>query len=494
MSVGVYRKRSRVAERVPPRSRRRDAGISSAAPLFSTPDDVPGVILSLDHRAWAGNADGDAIASWANPGAAGAATQSTAGRKPTVKKAAVTTFPKDVVRFDGGDGLATAAYQASPATGQLAIWTCSRRGATGTGQILVVTGTALPSAVTDGIQHYYSGNPAKIEGFQKGDVGSEQIRTAITVASSATAFHLTATYHDKTLPGYEVSCQLDDYQQSQLVSGNQVNNTNGYLVTARELEIGATDPLGTIGNQLTGDIACVVLADTQNWLTNYGYYVHKVENYIRTNYLGLTAYDLNLVFDGDSRTIGMGTVLATEDPPYRVKTRISSKTPRYTNAGISGQTVATMRTRGAASIDRWLVKHTPSVKNVLVLWGGVNDVNAGTSAATTFASILGYCTDRKTAGWDKVIVCTEIAANNATSIAHSYMTAMATINTSIRNQASPPWDAIADLGADTHFDEATDCADATYYNADQIHPAAAGADLVASYIYTALTTLGLGIS
>jgi len=79
---------------------------SVSANLRYTPDKTPGLQLWLDAAAITGLADGDAVSSWPDLSANGYhATQADAAKKPTYKTNILNG--KAVVRFDGGDFLAS---------------------------------------------------------------------------------------------------------------------------------------------------------------------------------------------------------------------------------------------------------------------------------------------------------------------------------------------------------------------------------------------------
>jgi hypothetical protein len=114
-----------------------------------------------------------------------------------------------------------------------------------------------------------------------------------------------------------------------------------------------------------------------------------------------------------------------------------------------------------------------------VLWIGVNDATLG--AATIYANIQAYCIAARSAGWNKIILCTEIDA--VTGAWHG--TVWPALNALIYANHSFV-DGIADLGARVELQDATNL---TYYNADQVHLVTAGYAIVGAVVGTALDLL-----
>ena len=123
--------------------------------------------------------------------------------------------------------------------------------------------------------------------------------------------------------------------------------------------------------------------------------------------------------------------------------------------------------------------------NVLFLNAGINDLAVGTTAAAVFADIESYCTARKTAGWNKIILGTLLPHN-------TYESQRESLNALIRAVSSPPWDYLADWGNDAIIGQSGQNANSTYYGADQIHPLNAGYQIMAAYGKAQLSAAGIG--
>jgi hypothetical protein len=111
---------------------------------------------------------------------------------------------------------------------------------------------------------------------------------------------------------------------------------------------------------------------------------------------------------------------------------------------------------------------------------GVN--NHTTPMATVYNNISSYCSQVRALGF-KVVVCTEIDAQDAPRITSGWSTNYLTLNTSIRAGYLGFADAMVDLGADVRFQNALNT---TYYSADKVHLSATGQQVAADLISTAL--------
>jgi hypothetical protein len=183
--------------------------------------------------------------------------------------------------------------------------------------------------------------------------------------------------------------------------------------------------------------------------------------------------------DGDSRTSTKSWVQSIY-PTVLTKYGFSG----IQEWGVSGQTVGNMITNGAANIDSKLIS---GGSNILVVWGGVNDsLEGGMTASTIYTRLQTYCQARRAAGWNKIIVCSEIDAQDASRNAVGWHGTMyPALNALLRANYSFA-DRLADLGADARLQDATNT---TYFNADKVHPAEGGCDVIASIIQTQISSL-----
>lgn len=84
----------------------------------------------------------------------------------------------------------------------------------------------------------------------------------------------------------------------------------------------------------------------------------------------------------------------------------NTNTIAYYNYAVSGSVVSDIVSR-AATVDSKLVTETATVKNILPLWIGVNDIHDNATCDAAYAGIKTYCQNRVTAGWTVfAITCT----------------------------------------------------------------------------------------
>lgn len=181
-----------------------------------------------------------------------------------------------------------------------------------------------------------------------------------------------------------------------------------------------------------------------------------------------------LVCDGDSLTYGVGASAGMDYP-----SQLAALLPGWTKYafGVGGQTIVQMAADAAAQIDPLYVT---GKRNVLICWGGINDIYYGASAETAYTNVAAYCQARRAAGWT-VTVCTMPAAGSVTGDGD---TARQGANASIRAGYAAFADHLADLAANVHFATLADTTDGTYYNGDTVHLTDVGYGLVASIIKT----------
>lgn len=132
---------------------------------------------------------------------------------------------------------------------------------------------------------------------------------------------------------------------------------------------------------------------------------------------------------------------------------------------------------------------------VVVIWGGTNDIASGATVADTYANIKAYCEARKAIGW-KVIVLSmlpRIEGGATTETKRQALNALlradfpSTMATNILSGAS--WaDLLVDVGNDATVGQAGQNLNTTYYT-DGTHMAAAGYRIIAVYVKDAIYLL-----
>jgi len=193
----------------------------------------------------------------------------------------------------------------------------------------------------------------------------------------------------------------------------------------------------------------------------------------------LQLYSGITLFDGDSRLAENVPSLTMQDAliaPYNYG---------LSKSAVSGQGMSTVLTRIPTYITPLVSRMLPIWnKRVAVVWAGVND------SATTAANIYNLytvpvCAALRSMGL-KVVLCTEIDAQDANRITNGWPTKYLELNTLIKSDSSI-YDGLVDLGANVNLQDATNT---TYFKVDKVHPnVAVGQPLVASLIAPVLNSV-----
>lgn len=135
-------------------------------------------------------------------------------------------------------------------------------------------------------------------------------------------------------------------------------------------------------------------------------------------------------------------------------------------------------------------------KQIVLIWGGTNDIINGGTPAATYANAVQYGMDRKALGW-KVIFYTMLPRGTIPGIETNRQTLNAllladfptpTAFTNIYTGAA--WaDVLVDVGADATIGVPGSQFNLTYYSPDQIHLTNAGYTVVAGYAKQALSVV-----
>lgn len=185
-----------------------------------------------------------------------------------------------------------------------------------------------------------------------------------------------------------------------------------------------------------------------------------------------------VVFDGDSITTGLG-VAAGSDFPSQTVPLLTEPDWLKVNVAAGGRTVATMVSQAARIVDS--AYDAQYTNKIVCEQGGINDVFGGASAATVYSNLLTYWAARQAKGY-KVVACTVLPASTVTGGAE---TARTDLNTSIRGDATK-YDALADIANDARLQNT---ANTTYFQADGVHPTAAGAAVIAEIVAAAVNSI-----
>ena len=213
------------------------------------------------------------------------------------------------------------------------------------------------------------------------------------------------------------------------------------------------------------------------------YEVERVQRYLTGKY-ALSSFVVNptnrITFTGNSMT---------ENPYYQNAV--------FTNLNTDNSWIPSRFAQGGWQVNSlypigafsWLITQrtqSPVVGNdVVICWGGTNDIYAGEIPADVEARINTLCTYYKDAGF-KVVVLTILPRTAAGSFTEAERLST---NTLIRANYAGYADAIADIGADALMGQEFDNENTTYY-LDGIHPKEAGYDrLITEWIQPAINSV-----
>lgn len=252
---------------------------------------------------------------------------------------------------------------------------------------------------------------------------------------------------------------------------------------------GVPDGSGTNNQSITTDTDCV------GWAINQGYtgileYLSIYDIVLTARQIAdvgtsINAFDSKhanpanlIVFDGNSMTDPVTSIY-----PKNTVSLLGTQWATL-NFGISGQTTAQMIADAVGQLD--YCYETSYIKSVLVCWEGTNDLKLGANATTAYNNLVTYCQARQAAGY-KVVILTILPRSDAGTPA-DFNTSRATVNTNIRNNFATFADVVADVAANTNIGEDGDSENATYY-VDKVHMTAAGYNIVAGIVATAVNML-----
>ena len=181
------------------------------------------------------------------------------------------------------------------------------------------------------------------------------------------------------------------------------------------------------------------------------------------------SYAANLMCDGDSLTYGYGS---RANRSYPSQLGLSSSIQVW-NLGLAGQTMASMVTVAATLVDPNFVS---GQTNVLVIWGGTNDLFGGTAPATVYADLSSYISARCSAGWNKIAVLTCLPRTGDNETNRATYNSLITANTAGA-------DVVVDVASNSDLSNDTN---GTYFYTDDTHLTAAGYAIVAGMVSSAI--------
>jgi lysophospholipase L1-like esterase len=191
---------------------------------------------------------------------------------------------------------------------------------------------------------------------------------------------------------------------------------------------------------------------------------------------------LYLVMEGDSLTVGFQAtgwdVYPLQLAVKYTDERMVSVTNQAVNASVMGGAATPNITSRASIVDACY--DSRKSKNVLVLFGGTNDMHFGDTGATTYSRLVPYCQARQATGY-KVVVLTAMPRSDAGN-AVGFEAERQTYNASIRANWRTFADALVDVALDARIGLPGCQLDTTYFNGDQVHMTPAGYGVVASLV------------
>ncbi len=125
--------------------------------------------------------------------------------------------------------------------------------------------------------------------------------------------------------------------------------------------------------------------------------------------------------------------------------------------------------------------------NILSIFAGSNDFgNNNETPEQIMADFVLYCSTRRAAGWNKIVVATMLPRNDSHDMVYpNFEPNRIAFNTLLRNGFSPHADGLIDIGADSIMGN-VDNIDNTLYFVDGVHPTALGHSILAPYFFNAI--------
>jgi lysophospholipase L1-like esterase len=183
----------------------------------------------------------------------------------------------------------------------------------------------------------------------------------------------------------------------------------------------------------------------------------------------------HIVCDGDSLTLGLQN--GATPYPSQLQDLLNPVLWDMRNFGVSGQTLTNMLSDVTTQVDVWHNSIRP--REIVILWGGSNDIADGATAAAVENSIQTYCSGRKAAGFS-VIACDILPR---TGIGGGQETVRTTVNTWLSTNYPSFADGFANLATNASLSNYNDT---NYFNADKTHLTTAGYAVVAGSVYAVI--------
>lgn len=275
-----------------------------------------------------------------------------------------------------------------------------------------------------------------------------------------------------SLAGTSMSLYRNNAQVGTSTTFTTLNNAG----TLNNIKIGTLGSGVASGFNFKGPCCEVIVANQPlTWIKRNVLYEYYLDRYTKKN------TGVNLVIDGDSLSTYPDSSSSGVQLSYPGQwTGITAQA--ITNVAEGGMTLNTRNTAGSKDATHVVdsLYNSDASKNILVVWLGTNDLQAGADGAATYTRWETYINARITKGW-KVVGLTSIQRTGAVD------SARATFNTSVRAFANASF-ALADVALLGEFDSNGDEDDTDIYT-DGTHLTTAGSALVATVVSTAVATL-----
>ncbi len=130
----------------------------------------------------------------------------------------------------------------------------------------------------------------------------------------------------------------------------------------------------------------------------------------------------------------------------------------------------------------------PGKTNVLCVFAGSNDFGNNFESLITISDDLRtYCSTRRSAGWDKIIVASMLPRDNINDMDYpNFESDRLAFNTWLRLHWTEFADGLVDIALDSIMGDVANINNTTYY-ADGVHPTVAGHAILAQYFYEVLS-------
>lgn len=414
-----------------------------------TPASIPNLAFVLDSNDLVALADNDNITSWTGIVSSSATPPGTAPKKQTYNG-----FP--VCRFTANDQLTSNSFLSTAFDTSFTVVRVARVADTSNRVI----------AGHNGTEFYTSANTSS---FTQTFFASGLSDTSISVNQVRQEFAVVIMRYDGATKKIRFNAGADT---SESATGNL--GLSGAL-TLGSLSGGTSDWSGDLAF-----IACYsrALSDTECEL---------MRAYLTRRFSGLAGWG-SIIFEGDSLTAGQGASDANHVYPKLVRDEMDADGLTYNyylNSGQGGDTLEQMDTAFGGDLgndfDTQIDPYGFRQRDVVVLWGGTNDIAAAASLATVETRLQTLAEAIRAAG-AKVVVLTCIARSNHDAAEETVRT---DYNTWIRANWTTFADKLVDVANEPEFDAQADTSNLTYYG-DGVHLTDAGYAIIAAKVYAAI--------